>query len=117
MSTALLKRMAADALRLLGEPAVFEGTPTRIHIEHGVQLTGIDAEQAAYRGDYVANRDVASVSCELNPKTGDRFTQGNTMYRLERVVDDNNFIKRFVVLRVPLPTAQADFAASYSIES
>jgi hypothetical protein len=71
-----------------------------INIEHDVQMAGMGAEQAAYRGDYVANRDIATVPMDLNPRVGDRFVQDGVLWRLESLHSDKGANRRFVVSRV-----------------
>lgn len=93
---------AEGILDLLGEDAFFAGgtTPIKINIEHGVQLTGLGSDEAAYRGDMIAQRDVASIHQSHNPQAGQTFVQGGSTYRLEHAVEDNGALKRFVILKV-----------------
>ena len=95
----LFREMAEVILDELGEDAFYDGglTPIKVNIEHGVQLAGIDSEQAAYRGDLVANRDVATISLRHNPVAGKRFVQNGKTYRLEFLVEDNGVSRRFVI--------------------
>ena len=95
----LFREMAEGILDELGEDAFYDGgfTPIKVNIEHGVQLAGIDSEQAAYRGDLVANRDVATISLRHNPVAGKRFVQNGKTYRLEFLVEDNGVSRRFVI--------------------
>lgn len=97
---AVFSSMAKGILNHLGEDAFFAGAtePTKINIEHGVQLAGIGGEEAQYRGDLVANRDVATILSEINPKAGDTFAQNGKTYRLEFLVEDNGVTKRFVIM-------------------
>ena len=89
--------MAEGILDQLGEDAFLAGatTPIKINIEHGVQL-----EEAQYRGDMVANRDVATILSKHSPAAGQRFVFAGTgkAYRIEFLVEDNGYSKRFVVM-------------------
>ena len=98
----IFSKMAQGVLDRVGEDAFYDGatTPIKINIEHGVQLAGIGGEEAAYRGDHVANRDVATIHNQHNPRAGKRFTQGGKTYRLEALVEDNGVTRRFVVMEV-----------------
>ena len=98
----IFERMSATILRTLGKPAYYNGStePVMINIEHDVQMAGMGAEQAAYRGDYVANRDIATVPMDLNPRVGDRFVQDGVLWRLESLYSDKGANRRFVVSRV-----------------
>lgn len=104
----LFSDMAEGILDQLGEDAFLAGaaTPIKINIEHGVQLAGISGEEAQYRGDLVANRDVATIMTKFQPAAGQSFTfapsalsiyAGRT-YRLEFLVEDNGYTKRFVIM-------------------
>lgn len=102
-------RMAQGVLSVLGEDALLRGAvPCKINIEHGVQLTGMDGESAAYRGDLVVNRDVATVLKTHDPKAGDIFTfavdgggpHAGQSWRLETMIEDNGFTRRYVALQV-----------------
>lgn len=96
----LFSDMAEGILDQLGEDAFLAGAtdPIKINIEHGVQLAGIGGEEAQYRGDLVANRDIATIMSKHNPAAGQRFVQNGKTYRLEFLVEDNGYTKRFVVM-------------------
>lgn len=106
----LFSQMSQGVLDLLGEDAFFNGATetVKINIEHGVQLTGIGGEDAQYKGDLVANRDVATIHGSVNPRAGHRFTFAPTAiaryagktYRLEFLVEDNGVSRRYVVTEV-----------------
>ena len=101
-------RMAKGVLSLLGENALLRtSVPCKINIEHGVQLTGMDGEAASYRGDLTVERDVATLLKEHDPKKGDRFTfdadsgpHAGTTWRLEQMIEDNGYTRRYVVMKV-----------------
>ena len=99
----LFSEMAEGILDELGEDAFYDVgyTPIKANIEHGVQLAGIDSEQAAYRGDLVANRDAVTISLRHNPVAGRCFVLGSKTYRLEFLVEDNGVTRRFVITEVP----------------
>lgn len=101
----LFSEMAESILDQLGEDAFFDGAATtiKINIENGVQLAGIGGEDAQYRGDLVANRDVATILSSHNPVAGKRFVfeENGKAYRLEFLVEDNGVTRRFVVMEVP----------------
>jgi hypothetical protein len=98
----LFSDAAEGILDLIGEDAFLAGalTPIQINVEHGVQLTGIGGDQAQYKGDLVANRDVATIHTRHNPQSGQTFVQGGATYRLEFMVEDNGATKRFVIMLV-----------------
>lgn len=98
----LFSEMAQGILDQLGEDAFLAGATktTKINIEHGVQLAGIGGEDAQYRGDLVANRDVATILSSQNPAAGQTFVfeSSGKAYTLEFLVEDNGYTKRFVVM-------------------
>lgn len=98
----VFREMAEGILDELGEDAFYDGgaTPIKINIENGVQLAGIGGEDAQYRGDLVANRDVATILSRHNPVAGKRivFVDSGKAYRLEFLVEDNGVTRRFVVM-------------------
>lgn len=98
----LFSDAAEGILDHIGEDAFLAGasTPTKINVEHGVQLTGIGGDQAQYKGDLVANRDVATILSSQNPLSGQTFVQNGLTYRLEFMVEDNGATQRFVVMPV-----------------
>lgn len=109
MTTAIFGRMTESVLGLLGEDALLRDTvPCKINLEHGVQLTGIDGERAAARGDLVVNSDVATIAKRHEPKGGDTFVfqagsgpHAGTRWRLETMLEDNGFSRRYQVIQLP----------------
>ena len=109
MTTAIFGRMTESVLGLLGEDALLRDTvPCKINLEHGVQLTGIDGERAAARGDLVVNSDVATIAKRHDPKGGDKITfsagsgpHAGTRWRLETMLEDNGFSRRYQVIQLP----------------
>lgn len=98
----LFSDAAEGILDHIGEDAFLAGalTPIKINVEHGVQLTGIGGDQAQYKGDLVANRDVATIASLHNPLSGQTFVQDGLTYRLEFMVEDNGATQRFVIMPV-----------------
>ena len=98
----LFSDAAEGILDLIGEDAFLAGasTPIKINVEHGVQLGGIGGDQAQYKGDLVANRDVATIPSRHNPLSGQTFTQGGHTYRLEFMVEDVGASQRFVIMKL-----------------
>ena len=97
--------MTDTLLDALGTPSLLNGgtTPVQINIEHAVQITGYGSEQAASRGDYIAQRDVATIAAEHNPQQGQTFTQAGSTYRLEALLQDRGYSRRFVIQKVRNP--------------
>lgn len=89
-------RMSQGVLSILGEDAFFDGslTPVKINIEHGVEV------QDAGDQDSVSERDVATLSSDLNPARGKTFVQDGRTYRLETRIQDIGVNQRFIILDV-----------------
>ena len=109
----LIAAAAKAILARLGMDGLLRGVPCKIHIEHGVQVTGFDAgPRAEDRRDLQVERDVASIESVHAPRLGDTIRHGVTQdidgnwvggktYRLEFRIRDNGALQRFVVLEVP----------------
>lgn len=93
------RRMAQGVLNQLGEDAFFDGgtTPVKINIEHGVQVQG---QQNDSDRDAFFEREVATISSDLNPKAGKTFVQNGRTYRLEHRIHDSGCNQRFVIMDV-----------------
>ncbi len=112
MSAPEIFRAATQSiLGLLGEDALFAGVArTRINVEYDVQFAGIGGEEAQYRGDLSASRDVATVDLALAPAVGKSFRfvdaaglpTGPT-YVLDKLIDSNGYSSRFIVRKVREP--------------
>lgn len=104
-------RMTESVLSLLGEDAFLRDAtiPCKINVEHGVQVTGIDGDRAAARGDLVVERDVATIAKRHDPKGGDTFTfdpagdgpHAGQRFRLETMIEDNGFSRRYTIIKMP----------------
>lgn len=104
------ERMTQSVLAVLGEDALFNGVSrTRINIEHDVQFDGIGGEAARYRGDMSASKPVATIDARLQPRTGQTFQMidrgtglpTGSVWRLDKLVDENGYSKRYIVLETP----------------
>lgn len=93
--------MGDGVLSIFGEDAFFNGgtDPVQINIEHGVQLVGLGDGTSGYDGLNV-ERDVATLSGALNPKTGDTFVQNGVTWRLEARLENNGVTQRFVAMKM-----------------
>lgn len=93
------RRAAQGILNLMGEDAFFNGatTPIKINIEQGVQVEGFQNDTDR---DIFMQRDVATISSEVNPKAGDQFVQNGRTYRLEYRAHDSGVLQRFVIMDV-----------------
>lgn len=112
MQQPLLAAAAKAILAALGVDGLLRGEPCRIHLEHGVQLGGMEGgPRAEDRRDMQVERDVASIESRHAPKLGDTIRLpvtlvdgewvGGQTYRLEFRVRNNGVLQRFVVLERP----------------
>ncbi len=90
------RRMSQGVLNQLGEDAFFDGdtTPVKINIENGVQVQGLQQDSDR---DAFFERDVATLSSDLNPKAGKTFVQNERTYKLEYRIQDCGVNQRFVI--------------------
>lgn len=103
-------RMTESVLSLMGEDALLRNAVVcKANIEHDVQLTGIDGERAANRGDIYVNSDVITIAKRHNPKGGDslKFTgtgpHAGRSFRLETMIEDNGYSRRYIVIETTVP--------------
>jgi hypothetical protein len=106
-ANSIFSRMAGGILQVLGEPAVMKGSITKINVERGAQVYGIDGYD-----DMSVERDVATIDSSLVPNLRETFqfidadnggTEGAPVgetFRLEKRLKNNGFTQRFVVLKV-----------------
>lgn len=95
MSTRAFQRAADRILTRLGEDAFLRGSvPCRVHVEHGVEITG-------EYGEVTMLRSVATISKAVTPKVGDALTVAGQNYVIDSPpMQDNGFNARYVLRRV-----------------
>ncbi len=93
------RRMSQGVLNVLGEDSFFDGgiEPVKINIENGVQVQGLQQDSDR---DAFFERDVATLSSDLNPKAGKTFVQNGRTYKLEYRIQDSGCNQRFVIMDV-----------------
>jgi hypothetical protein len=86
-------RASKRILARLGEDALLRGAPTlhRVNIERSVELVGDNGQVT------VANH-VATISNEDAPMVNDILVVAGVTYRLDVLLADNGYNKRFVLL-------------------
>ena len=85
----------------MGEQSLLRSTvPCRVAIQHGVQFAGYGSESAAYRGDLVVDKSVATILKSLAPKAGDALQHPDGDYVLDVLHKDNGYTVQFI-LRKP----------------
>lgn len=96
----IFAQAAKDALALLGGGALLRGgVPCQVNIERGVHLEGLDFNPTVERYTTVT-QDIASIESSLDPKVGDALTVNGAKYKLDALVVDSGFVRRFVVVKV-----------------
>lgn len=84
------QRMSQGVLNLLGEDSTLRGTvPCKVNVEKGVQVS-ID--------DMIYERDVATISNDLNPVVGDSLDHPFGQYNLDRKLQSNGYNTRFILI-------------------
>ena len=90
MSLSAFQRMSQGVLNLLGEDSMLRGTvPCKVNVEKGVQVS-ID--------DVIYERDVATISNDLNPVVGDSLDHPFGLYDLDRKLQSNGYNTRFILI-------------------
>lgn len=93
MSLSAFQRMSQGVLTLLGEDSTLRGTvPCKVNVEKGVQVS-ID--------DVIYERDVATISNDLNPVVGDSLDHPFGQYNLDRKLQNTGYNTRFILIERP----------------
>lgn len=83
-------------MRHLGEPVcTLRGAATAhpVDIERDVQYAGLD-------GELVVAQFVGTFDASENAQVGDAFSDGAGNYKLDVLIDDDSYARRFVMLKV-----------------
>lgn len=73
-------------------------TPSRkIAIKHGVQFAGYGSESAAFRGDAVVEKSVATIPKEYLARVGDRLVHPDGDYDLDVLHTDDGYSQQFIL--------------------
>lgn len=94
-SNAAFRRATRAILRHLGDVGTLRGAPTQhsVDIERDVQFAGRDGELVV--AQYVGTFDAAE-----NAQVGDTFSDGTMSFKLDVLIDDDGYARRFVLLKV-----------------
>jgi hypothetical protein len=94
-SHAAFQRATKAILRHLGATGTLRGSPTLqpVDIERGVQYAGLDGEVVV--AEYVGTFDASE-----NAQVGNAFSDGADNYKLDVLMDDDGYARRFVLLKV-----------------
>jgi hypothetical protein len=79
----------------MGSVATLRGAPTQhsVDIERDVQYAGMD-------GELVVAQYVATFDASENAQVGDTFSDAGVNYKLDVLLDDDGYARRFVLLKV-----------------
>lgn len=89
--------MTERLLARLGKQSLLRGAPCQVIVQHGVQFAGYGSESAAYRGDLVVDKSVATILKSLAPKAGDRLQHPDGDYDLDVLHRDNGHSVQFIL--------------------
>lgn len=107
-------RAMQRGLAKLGEASLLDGVDCGpVNLQRDVLLyagIGDTADDNA-----VVRYDMAVVDSSHNPRVGQRLSHPDGEYRLDRLVDDNRFVRRFIV--VPVPTVATDLSGGFEVEA
>ncbi|UZZ64512.1 hypothetical protein [Curvibacter phage PCA1] len=93
MTSRLLARMGQESV--LRQEIV--DPPRVVSIAHGVQFAGYGSESAAYRGDLVVSKSIATIPKEYAPRVGDRLVHPDGDYDLDVLHKDNGYTMQFIL--------------------
>lgn len=97
----LFAKATKDALSLLGEGSFLRGEPCQVHIEHGVELAGMntDYETAREARNIVYTRSVAQIDATAAPKTGDLLVHPDGQFKLDVKLEDSGAFSRWALVK------------------
>jgi hypothetical protein len=105
-------RAMQRGLAKLGEASLLDGVNCgHVNLQRDVLVYAGIGDNAD--DNPVVRYDMAALSVDCNPRVGQRLVHPDGDYRLDRLVDDNRFVRRFIV--VPVIVAIPDLGATYGI--
>lgn len=97
MTLGFMARAVRAGLAKLGEPATLGGVACgRVAIARNVQVFAGDAGRAD--DNSMAQGDVASIDTQYMPKVGQTLVHPDGTFKLSRKLDDNGYLKLFIVV-------------------
>lgn len=97
MALPYVARAMAKGLSLLGEPSLLNGASCgKVNLQRNVDLFAGIGDTAD--DNPTIRYDVASVGVPYAPKVGDLLAHPDGTFRLDRLVDDNGHVRRFIVV-------------------
>ena len=94
MAIEAFQRLTDSLLARLGEEAVLRGdTPTRVNVQHRVEVVG-------EFGEMVLDKQVATLPLSAAPMEGDTLTVGAKSYVLDAYIDGNGYSVRHAIREV-----------------
>lgn len=98
---AIFARATKRGLSILGEPSTLGGLACgNVAISRNVEVFVASAQTA--NDSQTVRRDVASIESSYDPKQGGILVHPSEgTFRLERKLDDNGHLRRFIVLQQP----------------
>ena len=98
MGLGVFARASRRILDKLGEDASLRGAPAgKVNLEHGVELNA--GMLGTADDNYVLRYSIATISVEYAPRVGDTLVHPDGTFRLDRLVTDDGYLRRYVVVR------------------
>lgn len=99
MTQGFIARAQQRLLSKLGEGALLRGVDAgNVHLEHDVELSPGDPGRSD--DNHVVRYSVATILSDYAPKTGDLLTHPDGNFRLDRLVADTRYTRRFILVKV-----------------
>lgn len=116
MTKGYIARAMQRGLAKLGEASLLDGvTCGDVNLQRDVLIYAGIGDTAD--DNPVVRYDLATISCDYNPRVGQALVHPDGTFRLDRLVDDSRYTRRFVVVpttgRTPVV---AELAAAYAVE-
>lgn len=116
MALAYVARAMQRGLAILGEASLLDGVDCgHVNLQRGVLLFAGIGDTAD--DNPVVRYDTATISCDYSPRVGQALVHPDGTFRLDRLVSDSRYTRRFVVVATTGPTpVVAELSAEYAVE-
>lgn len=102
MALGVIQRAMQRGLAKLGEPALLDGVDCgRVAIDRGLQTFASLMDEA--NDNYTVRSEIATIYSTYPSQVGQLLTHPDGTYRLDKLIDDTGYTRRFTLVRVTPP--------------
>lgn len=98
MTLGIFARAQERLLDKLGQEASLRGNPAgKVQVEHDVELSAGDPGRSD--DNFVLRYSTATILSDYDPKVGDALVHPDGSFRLDRLVADTHYSRRFILVK------------------